>query len=189
MYAMRTALFCLLFLLSSSTYGTENSSFSIPPLVIDMPTGGDWQVIKKTQFGVVFKREEPDNRGYSIAKADVFRIDSSEDPAVFLAEVKETVKALLQAPNTILVDTTYTPTSERGYPCVRVRARMDVSVPASSTEEAFVFSKQMRILLCRQPGATPLGFMAAFSYTSPAAAEPFESEAEKFARNVRLQAK
>ena len=167
----------------------ENSAIVVPPITIQPPSVGEWTITRRTDFGVVFSRIEPDNRGYSIAYANLFETRLGSDPNAFLAEAEMNVEAFLKAPNYRILSTTYRATAERGYPCVRVHVKMEVAVPETTISDSYILPKQLRMLLCRHAGSNPRGFLIGYSYTAPLPVEPYESQADAFISGVHLNAK
>ena len=164
----------------------DAASISIPPLSIRPPEGNSWQVARRTETGVVFRRALDDS-SYSVAYVQTFYVRSSDDPTSFLKEVKANIaSSFVGGPNAKVVDSNSRPTNERGYPCVIVRSTFELAVLETSEPELPATRRQARILLCRVPGKDHIGFAVGFTYTASTPKAAGDSEAESFLNGVGL---
>jgi hypothetical protein len=170
--------------LFAAEYSAAQEVHTIGPLRVNAPTQGSWSLARKTDYGVVFRSAEQPDVGDTIAYVNAYRSRGPLDGDGLLAEVKANVASFLQAPNARITSTSFTLQQDRPYPCVAVRASMEVSANTNPSDTSI--AKQMRVHICQPKGGTTYGFVVGFAYTARSPQEGKESQADAFFGGVQV---
>jgi hypothetical protein len=164
----------------------QPASISIPPLTVRPPVGDEWQVVRQTATGVVFRDVKAGDQTDTIAYVSTASFDPQRALSDFSNEAKDAVQKYLRGPDANVLSSTIRPTTERPYPCARVRAEIQPTTPEAAQRTI----RTMLLLLCRTPGAEAQGFVLGFTFTAlPSSNQAQEAAAEAFFRSVHLSKK
>jgi len=185
-FALLVAYVLALPLFSNSESVEADEVTLMDSLVVARPNGNDWMIAKKSDTTIAYQISSRGSPDSLTAYASTYVMPHPDTKEGFLQLVRMNVLAMLTNGSFRRdgeIDFKYT--EERGYPCVRAS-----SVGKSHINNAdgalMIMNTQYRMLLCKYPKSSEMGFMVGFSQNSLSPRTSIEAEAESFFDGVSV---
>jgi hypothetical protein len=151
---------------------------------IRAPASAGWVLLESDGKGMVFARQGPSAGQSYIAQVGAFPLSSFNTPDEFLAIIKDGVARDTSPERFKNVESAFQLTTERPYPCVRLRSRSD-DTQARTPRGPAVLQLHIRSLYCQHPTKRELGFVIAYSQRGGPPDADLDAQAQSFIDGVQ----
>jgi hypothetical protein len=159
--------------------------FSDPFLDIRAPASAGWTLLESGAGGMAFARGDASAGKSYVAQVGAFRLSPFRTPDEFLSIIKDGFARDTSPERFKAIEADFQLTTERPYPCVRVRSSSQ-DTQARTRQGTAVRPLHIRSIYCQHPTKPELGFQIAYSQRGGPLDPDFESQAQSFIDGVQV---